>query len=49
MSEHFETNSIGSVVQINQKSIPILPFIQLHFDSAEEARTTFADELPGYI
>ncbi len=52
MSEHFETNSIriGSS-KSNQKehSAPIYLSSSFTFDSAEEARATFADELPGYI
>ncbi len=52
MSEHFETNSIRiSSSKSNQKehSAPIYLSSSFTFDSAEEARATFADELPGYI
>lgn len=52
MSEHFETNSIRiSSSKSNQKehSSPIYLSSSFTFDSAEEARATFADELPGYI
>ena len=52
MSEHFETNSIRiNSSKSNQKehSAPIYLSSSFTFDSAEEARATFADELPGYI
>ena len=52
MSQHFETNSIRiSSSKSNQKehSAPIYLSSSFTFDSAEEARATFADELPGYI
>lgn len=52
MSEHFETNAIRiNSSKSNQKehSAPIYLSSSFTFDSAEEARATFADELPGYI
>jgi O-succinylhomoserine sulfhydrylase len=52
MSEHFETNSIRiNSSKSNQKehSSPIYLSSSFTFDSAEEARATFAEELPGYI
>lgn len=52
MSEHFETNSIrisGSKSNQKEHSAPIYLSSSFTFDSAEEARATFADELPGYI
>jgi O-succinylhomoserine sulfhydrylase len=52
MSEHFETNSIRiNSSKSNQKehSSPIYLSSSFTFDSVEEARATFAEELPGYI
>ncbi|KAI9549901.1 hypothetical protein GHT06_005789 [Daphnia sinensis] len=52
MSEHFETNSIRiNSSKSNQKehSSPIYLSSSFTFESAEEARATFAEELPGYI
>jgi O-succinylhomoserine sulfhydrylase len=52
MSEHFETNSIRiNSSKSNQKehSSPIYLSSSFTFDSAEAARATFAEELPGYI
>ena len=52
MREHFETNSIRiNSSKSNQKehSSPIYLSSSFTFDSAEEARATFAEELPGYI
>jgi O-succinylhomoserine sulfhydrylase len=52
MSEHFETNSIrisSSKSDQKEHSAPIYLSSSFTFDSAEEARATFADELPGYI
>ncbi len=52
MSQHFETNSIRiSSSRSNQKehSAPIYLTSSFTFDSAEEARATFAEELEGNI
>lgn len=52
MSKHFETNSVRiNSSKSNQKehSSPIYLSSSFTFDSAEEARATFADEVPGYI
>lgn len=52
MSEHFETNSVRiNRSKSNQKehSSPIYLSSSFTFDSAEEARATFAEEIPGYI
>ncbi|MDF2157451.1 PLP-dependent transferase [Algoriphagus sp. CAU 1675] len=52
MSQHFETNSIRiSSSRSNQKehSAPIYLTSSFTFDSAEEARATFAEELQGNI
>lgn len=52
MSQHFETNSIRiNKSKSNQKehSAPIYLTSSFTFDSAEEARATFADEIEGNI
>ncbi|SHO65071.1 trans-sulfuration enzyme family protein [Algoriphagus zhangzhouensis] len=52
MSQHFETNSIRiAKSKSNQKehSAPIYLTSSFTFDSAEEARATFADEIEGNI
>ncbi len=52
MSKHFETNSIRiSTSKSNQKehSAPLYLTSSFTFDSAEEARATFAEELDGNI
>ncbi|MFC3417315.1 trans-sulfuration enzyme family protein [Algoriphagus hitonicola] len=52
MSQHFETNAVRiSPSKSNQKehSAPIYLTSSFTFDSAEEARATFADEIPGNI
>ncbi|MAN88420.1 MAG: O-succinylhomoserine sulfhydrylase [Algoriphagus sp.] len=52
MSQHFETNSIRiNPSKSNQKehSSPIYLTSSFTFDSAEEARATFADEIEGNI
>jgi O-succinylhomoserine sulfhydrylase len=52
MSDHFETNAIrinSSNSGQKEHSAPIYLSSSFTFDSAEEARATFADELPGYI
>ncbi len=52
MSTHFETNAIRiSSSKSNQKehSAPIYLSSSFTFDSAEEARATFAEEIPGNI
>ncbi|WP_297335651.1 aminotransferase class I/II-fold pyridoxal phosphate-dependent enzyme [Algoriphagus sp.] len=52
MSPHFETNAVRiSPSKSNQKehSAPIYLTSSFTFDSAEEARATFADEVPGNI
>lgn len=48
---HFETESIRTQSRTNERehSAPIFLTSSFTFDSAEEARATFADETPGNI
>jgi O-succinylhomoserine sulfhydrylase len=49
---HFETNAIRSQISRSQKkehSVPIFATSSFVFDSGEEARAVFADEVDGYF
>jgi O-succinylhomoserine sulfhydrylase len=49
--KHFETNAIRNQISRSQKkehSVPIFATSSFVFDSAEEARAVFADEMDGY-
>jgi O-succinylhomoserine sulfhydrylase len=49
--KHFETNAIRNQISRSQKkehSVPIFATSSFVFDSAEEARAVFADEVDGY-